>query len=194
MAQQNEWLAKNSTGKIIEVLALNGSHKGTTGIAHTAVKIRIFERGKSGAATNETLVAGTLDTFVSNGWKEVDSVNLPGVYQYCIPNTKLQANSSKLYISIQFTSGTTQDIMYEVNIQSVSSDLGVKLSTDGVDFVAIEAKNMREAITYMAAVLCGETTGAETAQTIFKALGNNATSRLTSQSSDTKNRTGVTLL
>jgi hypothetical protein len=194
MANQVEWIPLNATSQIIEVMALNGSHKGVTGIAFGDVNISVFERGKSGAAALETLVAGTLDTFVSNGWKEVDATNQPGLYQYCIPNAKLQTTSSKLHVYIWFDSGTTQDVIYEINIQKVSSYLGVKLSTDGVDAIAIEAKNLREAITYMAAVLCGETTGAETAQTIFKALDNNAVSRLTSQSSDTKNRTAVTLI
>jgi hypothetical protein len=195
MPNQIDFIARNATSKIIEVLVLNGSGKGVTGLANTAVFIRYFERGKAGAsATANPVVNATNDVWLTNGWKEVDSVNLPGVYQYSIPNAILQSNSGKVYISFRFTGAANQDVMYEINLTKVSSELGVKLSTDGVDDVAIEALNMRTALQYMASVLCGETTGAETAQTIFKAINNNAVSRVTSQSSDSKNRTGVTLL
>lgn len=195
MPLQIDFIARNATSKIIEVLVLNGSGKGVTGLANTAVFIRYFERGKAGAGTTANpVVNATNDVWATNGWKEVDSANLPGVYQYSIPNAILQSNSGKVYISFRFTGAANQDIMYEINLTKVSSELGVKLSTDGVDDIAIEALNLRTAIVYMASILLGETTGAETAQTIFKAIGNNTISRATSQSSDSKNRTGVTLL
>lgn len=195
MAIQTDHIARNSINNIIEINALDGSGKGVTGVLNTGVNIRFWERGKAGAGTTaDPVVNASNDTYLTDGWKEVDNTNLEGIYQYSIPNAILQSNSSKVYISFKFDSGTIQDVIYEINLTAVPTYLGVKLSADGLDGVPIEGLTLKEALTYMASSAVGQTEGAETAQTIFKAIGNPAVSRFTSQSDDAINRTGVTLL
>lgn len=195
MPVQQDHIARNETSKIIEIKAVNSSGKGVTGLIFSDLKVRYWARGQAGAGSTADPVAnGSNDTYLSNGWKEVSAANLAGVYQYGIPNAVLQSSSSKVYISFEFDSGSIADVIYEINLTLISTYLGSKLSADGLDGVPIEGLTAKEALTYMASVLCGETEGAETALTIFKAIGDNSTSRLSSQSDDELNRTGVSLL
>jgi len=184
-------LVHNSIDNIVEVFVSNGSGKGVTGIAFGDVDIRAWAMGEAGGETTGNPIAGTIDTFVSNGWIEVDGTNLAGYYQYSIPNVFLQSNSSNLYISFEITGASNKNILLEINLVASPSYLGYKLSADGLDAIPIEGFNLREALILMASVLCGETAGAETNKTIFKALGDNATQRLTSETSDNTNRTDV---
>ena len=192
MAQiQRATIARNSTGNIISVFVSDGAGKGVTGIAETSVNLRSFKQGEAGAGTTANPVVGAIDTFVSDGWVEVDATNLAGFYQYSIPNAFIQSTSSNLILSFEIAGAGNQNIVYEVSLVAVPLYTGVSIASDGLDAVAIEAFTLLEALKLMASVLCGETTGAETSKTIFKALGNNAVDRISSESDDQKNRTTV---
>jgi hypothetical protein len=189
---QVEWIEKNSTSNIVEIKALDGSGKGVTGIANTGVKIRYWERGEAGAGTSANpVVNASNDTFLSNGWKEVDNTNLAGVYQYSIPNTALQANKGIVYISFEFSSGTTQDVLLQICIVNKKLNDGVKLSSDGLTNVPVGALNLTNLVEDIGAILMGETEGAETSQTLFKRYGDNTVTRVKSTSDDGFNRTEV---
>ena len=189
---QIEWVEKNSTSNIVEIKAVNGSGKGVTGIANTGVKIRYWERGKAGAGTSANpVVNASNDTFLSNGWKEVDNTNLAGVYQYSIPNTVLQANNGIVYISFEFTSGTTKDVLLQICVVAKALNNGVKISSDGLQLVPVGSLNLENLMEDIGAVLMGETEGAETAQTLFKRYGDNTVTRVKSTSDDGFNRTEI---
>jgi hypothetical protein len=191
---QIDSIKKNATGVIIEVLAVNGTGKGVTGITTADLVIRRWSRGKAGASVSGAPVAGTIDTFVSNGWKEVDATNLKGVYQYSIPNVDVQATAGLLNIAFEFNSASVQDVLYQALITPVDSLLGVAVASDGLDAVAVGALSLTEFLPYLGAVVGGETEGAETSKTLFKEIGDNSITRLTSQSDDGKNRNIIELL
>lgn len=189
---QIEWIEKNSISNIVEIKAVDGSGKGVTGIANTGVKIRSWERGKAGASSSgNPVVNATNDTYLSNGWKEVDSANLPGIYQYSIPNTALQANSGIVYINFEFSSGSNQDVLLQICIVAKALNNGVKISSDGLQLVPVGSLNLEDLMEDIGAVLMGETEGAETAQTLFKRYGDNTVTRVKSTSDDGFNRTEI---
>lgn len=191
----DDYLVRNSTENIIEVYLVGTNGKGFTGAAIGDISITAFKRGTSGAAVAANPIAGTIDTFVSNGWIEVDNVNKPGLYQYSIPNAIITTAATKLYFVFEYTgAGTATSFDYEVILVPAEPYLGAKLSTDGLDFIAIEGINGRQAIELMASVLCGTTVGADSNKTIFKAVGNPAVDRVGSTvDSATGNRTQIDL-
>lgn len=187
---QVEWIEKNSVSNIVEILALNNSNKGVTGLIFSDVKIRAWERGKAGASASADPIANaTNDTFLSNGWKEVDSVNLQGTYQYSIPNAVLQANSGIVYIQFIFDSASVQDILLQICIVNKKLNDGVKISSDGLQLVPVGSLNLENLMEDIGSIIMGETEGAETAQTLFKKYGDNSVTRVKSTSDDGFNRT-----
>ena len=192
MAILVEYIEMNSLNNIVEIKAFNSSGKGVTGIINTAVNIRSWGRGKAGAsATANPVVNGSNDTYLSNGWKEVDNTNLAGVYQYSIPNAILQEANGIVYISFEFTSGTTHDVLLQIAIVAKKLNAGVKISSDGLQLVPVGSLNLENLMEDVGAVLMGETEGAETAQTLFKRYGDNTVTRVKSTSDDGFNRTEI---
>jgi len=194
MANQRNTIARNTTGNIIEIFVANSSGKGVTGILNTAVNLRAWQRGKAGASVTANPVAGTIDIFLSNGWIEVDAVNLAGLYQYSIPNALLQIAATEIDLLFDFTSGTANNVLVEITMTAVPLFTGVQVSADGWDALPVEGFTALEAFKLLCSVAMGETTGAEGSKTIFTALGDNIIPRVESTSSDEKNRTLVKLL
>lgn len=190
MASQIEWIEKNSIDNIVEIMVLNNSNKGVTGLIFSDVKIRYWERGKAGAGvTADPIANGANDTYLSNGWKEVDNTNLQGTYQYSIPNAILQAANGIVYVQFIFDSGTVQDILLQICIVAKRLNSGVKISADGLQLVPVGTLNLENLMEDIGSILMGETEGAETAQTLFKKYGDNSVTRVKSTSDDGFNRT-----
>ena len=193
MTVQQHQIAKNSTDNkdvIIELWIINtNTGRGITGIIFSDLVLRAWERGQAGGAVTAAPIAGTIDTYVSNGFVEVDATNLQGLYQYSIPNAALQVTNSEIDILFDINIANAEDVLVQITITSVPTWTGVQVSPDGWDALAIESLTAKQAIQLMAAVLCGQTTGAETSKTIFKAIDNPATQRLSSESDDETNRT-----
>ena len=188
MSHVTKQIAKNSTSNIIEVLIHDVSGFGRTGILNTAVSVRTWARGEAGAGVTSTPVVGTIDTFVSGGWIEVDATNLRGVYQYSIPDAYLSVSADEVLSWFEFTDPNIESKEISLQLTAVKNNSGVSISPDGLDQIPIEAYTLLEALKLMASVLCGETSGVETNKTLFKALGNNSIDRLGSTTDETKNR------
>lgn len=63
---------------------------GLTGLVfNTASLTAYYHRDTDTTATAITLVTMTVGTFTSSGFKEIDSTNMPGWYQFCPPNAAL---------------------------------------------------------------------------------------------------------
>ncbi len=69
---------------ILDDTATDGS--GLTGLTSATAGTCSYRRDNAAAPVNLTLVAGTVGTFTSSGFVEVDPTDQPGVYQLCLPN------------------------------------------------------------------------------------------------------------
>jgi hypothetical protein len=89
-------LAKATTSKLIRFLVKNSTTGAyMTGISYNAsgLKVVYFREGDT-SVTSVTLVSGTVGSWTSGGWVEVDSTNLPGVYELGVPNACFASGNS----------------------------------------------------------------------------------------------------
>ena len=109
-------------------------------------------------------------------------------------NAIAEATSNIIIVFDYIGAGAVQSAQVNIELTAADDYLGVRLGSTGLDSVAIEGLNARQAIELMAAVLCGETTGAATSKTIFKALDDNGIERVGSTvERATGDRTEVTI-
>lgn len=117
---------KGSTSKLIEIFIQDSSSLtggGLTGLVFNTSSLSCYYvRNGGSSATAVTLVTMTLGTWVSGGFKEIDSTNMPGWYQFGIPDAVLAtgvdsavlmfkgaANMAPVPIEIQLSSVDLQD-------------------------------------------------------------------------------------
>lgn len=106
-----------TTSKLIKVVIKNSSlttGAGLTGLtsASSGLIAYYIKEGDS-SATAITLSAGTLGTWSSGGFVEVDATHLPGVYEIGIPNAAIASGQS---VAIML-SGATNMVQTPIEIQ-----------------------------------------------------------------------------
>lgn len=91
-------LKRGTTSKIIRVFladmtALDGS--GLTGLVYNSAGLSAaYIRETDATVTTISLSAGTVGTWSSGGFKEVDATNFPGLYELGLPNAALASGAS----------------------------------------------------------------------------------------------------
>jgi len=185
-------LKKNSTSQIIELYVQDTSGNGVTGLTYTSfTKLYAYGIGGSGSKVDGTPNgAQTLNTYSSKKLVEVDSTNIPGVYQYSAPDGFWSINSPTISIVAVVTG--QPDIKINVFLSAVNLNDGVKNSSDGWDAIAIESYNPRIALTALMAIMGGELIGADTNTITAKAWRSPATTRLTCTTDSSGNRSSFT--
>ena len=93
---------KSSVSKIVNVRIENSSvttGAGLTGLAYNSASLSAYYiRPGALASASISLVTATVGTYVSGGFVEVDATNLPGVYQFSIPNACLKSGAEQCLI------------------------------------------------------------------------------------------------
>lgn len=82
---------------------------GKTGILYNSAGIKCYyvKRGST-SATQITLANATLGTYTSGGFKEVDATNMPGVYEFHVPNECIAPQFGRSVIKIFGATGMEQ--------------------------------------------------------------------------------------
>lgn len=75
---------------------------------NTATLTAYYKRSNEAAATAITLVAGTIGTFVSGGFIKVDDTNMPGLYEFSIPNDVVRKGAKSAVISFKGITGVEE--------------------------------------------------------------------------------------
>ncbi|HEX8875642.1 MAG TPA: hypothetical protein VF777_02775 [Phycisphaerales bacterium] len=84
----------------------NSSPTGKTDLAHNTPNLKAFFTRNTGAAATEiTLVDMTLGSYTSGGFKEISDADMPGWYQFCIPDAALVAGADSVAIMIRGADG-----------------------------------------------------------------------------------------
>ena len=85
--------AKDSQSRIALIYITDTSDAPLTGLTFSSAGLAAaFKKNLDTVVTSITLVAGTLGTYTSGGFIEVDSVLMPGVYELSLPDFAFQSN------------------------------------------------------------------------------------------------------
>lgn len=89
-----------STSQILQVFirdSSSGIGSGLAGLTNgTSGLTAYYHRDSDTTATAISLVTMTVGTFTSSGFKEIDSSNMPGWYQFCPPNAALNTGAANV--------------------------------------------------------------------------------------------------
>ena len=89
-----------STSVILQVFLQDSSSStgnGLTGLTSASSGLTCYyKRNRDAAAAAVTLAAGTLGTYSSGGFKEVDATNQRGLYDFCPPDAALAAGAQSV--------------------------------------------------------------------------------------------------
>jgi hypothetical protein len=96
---------KGSTSQILEIFIQDSSSTtgaGLTGLTNASSGlVCYYHRNTAAAAVAVSLVTMTVGTFTSSGFKEVDSANLPGCYQLCLPDAAYATGADGVIASLK---------------------------------------------------------------------------------------------
>jgi hypothetical protein len=112
---------KGATSQIFQVFIQDSSvttGAGLTGLAfNTAGLTAYYHRDTAAGAVAMALVTMTVGTFTSLGFKEIDSVNMPGWYQFCPPDAAFVTGASTVGFHLQGATNMVQTPI-EVDLDS----------------------------------------------------------------------------
>lgn len=102
---------------------------GLTGLAFGSAGLTAyFHRDTDTTATAISLVTMTVGTFTSSGFAEVDATNMPGVYQFCPPNT-VTASGAKSAVVLLKGATNMAPLPIEVQLTAVNVDSATAFMT-----------------------------------------------------------------
>lgn len=190
MSIQQDVLQINTTSRIIEVFMTDINGRGVTGLVPANMNIRSWERGKASNNIDQTPIVGStgLDVYESLKWQEVDATNLPGIYQFSVPDSVWVSSSNLINILFE-QPASSPSTLYEVRLTAQSEDLGVGIAPLGLRVVSIETGlNLEQAIRGIAAIVGADTIGADSASITFKGMNDPAVTRAIGEQDEQGNR------
>ena len=117
-------VTQGKTSKLIDVFIQDNSVVTGAGLSgllfNSAGLICYYHRETAGASVAVTLVDMTVGTWTSGGFKEIDGTNMPGWYQFGIPNAALASGSEGVGIHFQ---GATDMVPLPVRVELTAVDL-----------------------------------------------------------------------
>lgn len=123
---------KGTTSKLLQVwVPDSGSTTGAgkTGIAHNAAGFTAYYyREGAASATAITLASMTLGTWATGGWVEVDATNMPGLYQFGIPDAAIASGANSVEVLLKGASGMAPVVLELQLVEfdpNASADLGL---------------------------------------------------------------------
>jgi len=118
-----------TTSLIVELSILNSSvttGAGLTGLAYNTSGLKAYYKRNTGnASVAITLQSGSLGTWSSGGFKEVDSTNMPGIYELGIPDAALAAGADSVLIYV-FGATNVYPVAYLIELTGTNNQDGVR--------------------------------------------------------------------
>ena len=145
-------IKQGTTSKLIRVFAQDSAAtdgSGKTGIAHNASGLlaSFIPEGDS-VVTAITLSSGTVGTYSSGGWSEVDAVNMPGVYELGLPDHAIDASSEgSVIVVIQGASGMAP-ILLEIELDAVDYKSASSFGLSNLDAAISDVKTKTDQLTF----------------------------------------------
>lgn len=145
-----------STSQILQVFIQSTAvttGAGLTGLAFgTASLTAYYHRDTDTTATAITLVDMTIGTFTSSGFKEIDSVNMPGWYQFCPPDAALASGAKSVGFALKGAANMAQlpieiDLDGQVDVTFWNGTVVASPATAGIPEVNVKNINNTAAAT-----------------------------------------------
>ncbi len=137
-----------ATSQILQVFISDSTSTtgaGKTGLLfNTSGLTAYYHRDTDTTATSITLVTMTVGTYTSGGFKEIDSTNMPGWYQFCPPNAALAAGAESCAFQLQGAAGMApQPIDVDLHAQvDVTGWLGTAVTAATAGIPDVNVKNI----------------------------------------------------
>ena len=113
-----------TTSQVVDILALNSSvttGAGLTGLAYNTASLTCYyHRNTASADVAVTLATMTLGTWATGGFIVVDGTNMPGLYQFGIPNAALASGADSVVIYFQGATNLAP-IVLEIELTATSN-------------------------------------------------------------------------
>ena len=115
-------LKQGTTSKLVRVFAQDSSAtdgSGKTGIEYNAAGLTAYYLPEGDAvATAITLYSGTVGTYSSGCWSEVDSTNMPGIYEIGLPDAAIDATSEGSVVVMLKGATDMAPVLLEIELDS----------------------------------------------------------------------------
>ena len=135
-------IKKGQTSQLIRVFIADTDYadgRGKTGLAHNTSGIKMYYlRETASSATSITPVTMTVGTWASGGFKEVDSTNMPGVYEVGIPDAALATGANSVVLMISGMTGAAV-VVKEINLVAYDPQDSVRLGLTALPNAAAAA-------------------------------------------------------
>jgi hypothetical protein len=123
-------LKKGTTSKLIQVFIQDSAvttGAGKTGLSATSASITAYYYREGNSVTTAIpMTNSSLGIFASGGISTVDATNMPGLYQFGIPNTALATGASSVVLMIQGASGAAP-ILAEIQLVDYNPEDSVRM-------------------------------------------------------------------
>lgn len=123
-------LVAGTTGKELHIFLQNSASNtgaGLTGLTNASAGLTCyFIRPGDSAPTVVTLVNGTVGTYTSSMFQQINSTSMPGMYSFCPPNTSLNSIAGATSVCFFFTGATNlAPLPLEIELTKTDNQDGV---------------------------------------------------------------------
>lgn len=115
---------RGSTSNIFEIFAQNAgatNGSGLTGLVFNSASLTAYYKYDNGSAATAITLANitTIGTFANNGFREVDSTNMPGLYEFDPPNAAFSNTTAKSVTFMLKGATNLAPVVFEVDLIGV---------------------------------------------------------------------------
>lgn len=133
-------IVRAAASVILEVFIRDSSSStgaGLTGLVFNSAGLTCYyHRNTAAAAVQVSLVTMTVGTFTSSGFKEVDSANMPGVYQLCLPDAAFAVGAQSVSVILK---GAANMMPVAVEIELSTFDVQTSMTQTGDSYARLGA-------------------------------------------------------
>lgn len=139
-----------ATSQILQIFVADSSSTtgaGLTGLTNSSSGLTAYyHRDTDTTATAISLVTMTVGTFTSSGFKEIDSTNMPGWYQFCPPNAALASGAASVGLHLKGATNMAPlpieiDLDAQVDVTSWNGTAVSSPATAGIPDVNVKNMN-----------------------------------------------------
>jgi hypothetical protein len=116
-------IKEGTTSKLVKLFIQDSSAtdgSGLTGLLYNSASLTAYYIPEGDAsATQITLATATVGTYTSGGFKEVDSTNMPGVYELGLPDAVVDATSEGSVIVMLKGAANMAPVLLEIELDKV---------------------------------------------------------------------------
>lgn len=125
-----------TTSKLVRFKVLDSGSTtgaGLTGLtsASSGLVASYHREGAAAGGTSITLSSGTVGTWSSGGFKEVDATKHPGIYELGIPNAAIAASAKSVIVTLLGVTGMAQTDL-EIELTAVDNQDAVRGGMSGI--------------------------------------------------------------